>query len=117
MLGALITNPADTDHDEIDHAVAGVRRRRSGGAGAMTSGVGLKRPAGEVLVLVAAGLGVAASVLPSVVGTIASLGPGRSLSLDAGSDGAWAWSVTVLRGGALSRVRIARCWVGCAPSS
>jgi hypothetical protein len=48
----------------------------------MTSELGLKRPAGEVLVLVAAGLGVAASALPSVVGTIASLDPGRSLLPD-----------------------------------
>lgn len=62
----------------------------------MASRVRLNRPAGEVLVLVAAGLGVAASVLPSVVGTIASLGPGRSLSLDAWHGGAWAWLFTVL---------------------
>jgi len=83
----------------------------------MTSGVGLKRPAGEVLVLVAAGLGVAASVLPSVVGTIASLGPGRSLSLDAWHDGAWAWLFTVLLAAAAISVLIGGGWASRQPSS
>jgi len=83
----------------------------------MTSGLGLKKPVGEVSVLVAAGLAVAASVLPSVVGTIASLGPGRSLSLDAWHDSAWAWSFTVLLAGAGVSVLIGGGWAARQPSS
>jgi hypothetical protein len=83
----------------------------------MASGLGLKRPAGEVLVLVAAGLGVAASVLPSVVGTIVSLGPSSSLSLDAWHDGAWAWLFTVLLASAGVSVLIGGGWASRQPSS
>jgi len=83
----------------------------------MASSFGLKRPAGEVLVLAAAGLGVAASVLPSVGGTIASLGPGRSLSLDAWHDGAWALLFTVLLASAAVSVLIGGGWASRQPSS
>jgi len=83
----------------------------------MASGLGLKRPAGEVLVLVAAGLAAAASVLPSVVGTIASLGPGRSLSLDAWHDGAWAWLFIVLLAAAAVSVLAGGGWGSRQPSS
>jgi len=83
----------------------------------MTSGLGLKRPAGEVLVLVAAGMAVAASVLPSVVGTIASLGSGRSLSLNAWDDGVWAWSFTVLLAAAGVSVLVGGGWASRQPSS
>jgi hypothetical protein len=83
----------------------------------MASRLGLKRPAGEVLVLVATGLGVAASVLPSVVGTIASLGPGRSLALDAWHGGAWAWLFTLLLAAAGVTVLVGGGWAGRQPSS
>jgi hypothetical protein len=86
----------------------------------MISKWGLSRPAGEVLVLVAAALGVAASILPSVLGTVASLGPARSLSLDAWHAGTWAWLFTVLLacagvavlvgGGRASRQPSPWCW-------
>jgi hypothetical protein len=82
----------------------------------MASRLGLERPAGEVFVLVAAGLGMAASVLPSVVGTIESLGPGRSLSLDAWHNGAWAWLFTVLLAVASISVLIGGGWTS-RPSS
>jgi hypothetical protein len=83
----------------------------------MTSALGLKKPVGEVLVLAAAALAVAASVLPSVVGTITLLGPGRSLSLDAWHDSAWAWLFTVLLAAAGGSVLIGGGWAARQPSS
>jgi len=116
--GTLVAYLAGADRGDIDHEAAGARRRSCcEGAGAMASRLGLERPAGEVLVLVAAGLGVGASVLPSVVGTIASLGPSRSLSLDAWHDSPWAWLFTVLLASAGVSVLIGGGWASRQPSS
>jgi hypothetical protein len=118
LFGKLVIYLAGADRGDIDHAAASRRRPRWQRSGTMVSGLGLTKPVGEVSVLVAAGLAVAASVLPSVVGTIASLGPGWPvLSLDAWQDSAWAWSSTVLLAAAGVCVLIGGGWSSRQPSS
>jgi len=117
LFGKLVIYLAGADRGDIDRAAASGPLPRWQRSGTMASGLGFKKPAGEVSVLVAAGLAVAASVLPSVVGTIASLGPGRSLSLDAWHDSAWAWSFTVLLAAAGVSVLIGGGWAARQPSS